>query len=79
MPCTMRPEEIEYYERTANEKIFGEAMTDAKLLEEVACQATTYMYKNKLLDDAPLLVKRWFLHHAKKDTFRARLMANPGE
>lgn len=67
MPCTISKEEEEYYQKEDNKKEFGQALTNAKLLEEVACQATNFLYDNKLLDEAPPLVKKWFVAHAAKD------------
>lgn len=67
MPCSVSQSEIDYYEEDKNKKAFGLVLTDAKLLEEVACQATKFLYENKLLDEAPELVKKWFTLHSKKD------------
>jgi len=72
MPCSISQEEIELYEKEENEKLFDKRLTDARLLEEVACQACKYMQENGTLKDAPKFIQKWFKHHQKKDRKRKR-------
>lgn len=72
MPCTLTPEEERWYERDANEKQFGKRMTDADLLEEVACSACRTLAKAGKLGDAPELVQRWAKRHRIKDAKAGR-------
>lgn len=67
MPCTVTPKEIEYYEKDANEKEFGMRATDAKILEEVACQMARILDHHGLENQASKLVQRWIKHHKEKD------------
>lgn len=72
MPCTLQPWEIEYEERRENKEKFNRKLTDVELLEEVACQATRFLHENKLMDEAPEIVKKWFILHRKKDKAKGR-------
>lgn len=66
MPCTLQPWEIEIEERNANKHKFNRELTDAALLEEVACMACRTLIEADCMRYAPKLVQKWWdLHHEK--------------
>lgn len=72
MPCTLQPWEIEYEERAENKRKFARELTDAALLEEIACQACRTLVEQDRMDKAPPIVQKWAKLHRIKDTRNGR-------
>jgi hypothetical protein len=67
MPCTLEPWEVEFEERRINRETFKREITDAELLEEVACSACRTLERLGRLSNAPGIVRKWWRLHKQED------------
>lgn len=67
MPCSVSQEEIDFYNRRANEEKYGVAWTDKEITTEVCCYLARLLTNKGLLEEAPPYVKGWIISHKRDD------------
>ncbi len=76
MPCTITPQEEEYYEREHNKKAFG--FDGLNIATASACAAFKKLEEQNLIGDLPKFAQLWWKNHKKEDKQREKENAAKG-